>query len=205
MTNKPELSFDLASGTDEGVKTLVIVNLGKVTPIKQRLKMTTKPICPYCGNESKLVTGLDIYPKRPHLANFPYYQCSPCDAYVGCHKGTTEPLGRLADKELRRWKAIVHSGFDKIWRGFDGSKNDELQFDDPIEAIKTFPRMGRSRAYQYLAETMMIDRKDCHIGMFDLHQCKTAYTISQQGFEHEKIALADYMFSLHEAKKERNK
>lgn len=161
------------------------------------MQESKNPVCPYCNNPSKLVTGLDIYPKRADLADLSFYQCAPCDAYVGCHKGTIEPLGRLADKELRRWKTIAHSGFDKIWRGFKGNKHDEDYFDDAHDAIKTFPRMGRSCAYKYLAETMMIDPKDCHIGMFTVGQCKAVYAISQEGFSHEKIACWNQAMEVH--------
>lgn len=65
------------------------------------------PTCPYCQRPSLLVTGKTIYPHRPDLVAKRFWQCAPCDAYVGCHppagrngKGGqgdgTVPLGRRA-------------------------------------------------------------------------------------------------------------
>lgn len=118
------------------------------------------PICPYCNGESKLVSGLVIYPYRKDLSDLNFYQCAPCDAYVGCHKGTTQPLGRLADEELRKWKSIAHRVFDPMWRT---------------------GLMKRKEAYQALAREMGIEAKHCHIGMFDIDQCKQVYAICKTG------------------------
>ncbi len=35
---------------------------------------------------------------------------------VGCHPGTKNSLGRLANAELRKWKSIAHRVFDPLWR-----------------------------------------------------------------------------------------
>ena len=120
----------------------------------------SNPVCPYCNGDSKLVTGLVIYPTRVDLADLSFYQCAPCEAYVGCHKGTTQPLGRLADAELRQWKSIAHRVFDPIWRS---------------------GLMKRKEAYQALAREMGIEAKHCHIGMFDVDQCKAVYVIYKAG------------------------
>lgn len=118
------------------------------------------PICPYCNNQSKLVTGLSIYPHRSDLAELSFYQCAPCEAYVGCHKGTTQALGRLADKELRQWKSTAHKIFDPMWRS---------------------GLMKRKEAYKALALEMGIEPNDCHIGMFNVDQCKKVYAICKAG------------------------
>lgn len=76
----------------------------------------TAPVCPYCGATSVLVGGDVIYPYRRDLAEKQFYQCRACpDAYVGCHPGTTDPLGRLADKKLRLAKSHAHAVFDPLW------------------------------------------------------------------------------------------
>jgi len=108
------------------------------------------PICPYCGNFSRKVKGNEIYPHRKDLHKLTFYSCSSCDAYVGCHKGSSKPMGRLANKELRKAKGSAHRAFDQLWRLGD---------------------MKRKDAYKWLAETLGIDGKDCHIGMFDVETC----------------------------------
>ena len=107
-------------------------------------------VCPYCGSEvvckdSSLVYG-QSYGKIWICSNWP-----KCDAYVGCQKGTDKPLGRLANPALRYWKKQAHSKFDKLWQG---------------------GVMTRSRAYTWLSRTLNIPLDDCHIGMFDIDQCK---------------------------------
>lgn len=57
------------------------------------------PICPYCDNESELVDSEVVYGKSYGMM----FLCSPCDAYVGCHKDSpnNRPLGTLANRSLR--------------------------------------------------------------------------------------------------------
>lgn len=113
---------------------------------------TLKPVrCDYCGLPAELVDGATMYPSRPDLAGKSVYRCSPCGAWVGTHPGTTTPLGRLANAELRRWKANAHAVFDRLWR--PGT-------------------MTRSQAYAWLAQRLAIEPAACHIGMFDVDQCR---------------------------------
>ena len=112
--------------------------------------------CDYCGGEAKLVTGRAIYPHRPDLFAKHFYQCDPCGAYVGCHPGTTNALGRLANADLRAAKSSAHAAFDPLWR--EGS-------------------MTRKQAYAWLADQLGTQRTECHIGMFDLQTCQRVVEI----------------------------
>lgn len=98
-----------------------------------------------------LVSGNVVYPHRRDLGHRQFYLCKPCDAYVGVHVGTTKPLGRLANRELRLAKMAAHAAFDPLWRG-QGHKK-------------------RKEAYGWLADTLGIEREDCHIGRFDVPLC----------------------------------
>lgn len=109
------------------------------------------PVCPYCRQPAKLVFGDIIYPRRHDLHEKLFYQCVPCDAYVGCHPGTSQPLGRLANDELRRAKIAAHAAFDPLWRN---------------------GKMKRSDAYVLLAKKLNMSTNECHIGMFDVPDCK---------------------------------
>jgi len=120
--------------------------------------MLNELLCPYCGKAAKLVGGMDVYPHRPDLAEKKLYQCVPCDAYVGCHPGTTNPLGRLANAELRKAKMAAHAAFDPTWK--DGKKK-------------------RGSAYAWLSDRLRVDKKDCHIGMFDVETCRRVVEVCQ--------------------------
>lgn len=95
-------------------------------------------------------------PHRSDLDDKYFYLCSPCDAYVGCHPGSTRPLGRLANAELRAAKVAAHAAFDPLWSG---------------------GQISRNAAYKWLAEQLGIERRYCHIGSFDVKQCERVVEI----------------------------
>jgi hypothetical protein len=114
-----------------------------------------------------LVKGDWLHPHRPDLSRLNFYWCKDCDAYVGCHKGTEKPLGKLANKELRQWRMKAHNAFDPFWK---------------------HGNMDRSEAYLWLANELGIDVKKCHIGMFDIEQCKRTVKACKGGeLEHPKF------------------
>lgn len=108
-------------------------------------------LCPYCGKPAQLVGGNIIYPHREDLYEKKFWNCAPCQAYVGCHPGTETPLGRLANAELRRAKMAAHAAFDPLWK--EGG-------------------MSRKEAYAWLSQALNIPPDDCHMGMFDVNTCQ---------------------------------
>lgn len=69
-----------------------------------------------CSCALALVTGQRIYPHREDLHHLRFWECPSCGRYVGCHPGTTKPLGRPADEETRRARSAAHAAFDPLWR-----------------------------------------------------------------------------------------
>lgn len=114
--------------------------------------------CDYCGKPAELVDSSVIYGRS---YGHKMYLCRSCNAWVGCHKGTDKPLGRLANAELRRWKMAAHDAFDPLWKHGQ------------------FP--NRRAAYTWLAEQMQLPVHLTHIGMFDVDQCKEVIIIIQKG------------------------
>jgi hypothetical protein len=112
-------------------------------------------ICYYCGQPAEYVDSAAVYNGRS--LGMIYY-CRPCNAYVGVHKGTDQPLGRLANANLRFWKKKAHAAFDPLWQS---------------------GRMTRSRAYTWLSNRMGLPIQKTHIGMFDVAQCKQVVSIIQ--------------------------
>lgn len=123
---------------------------------------TMKPVCGYCRREAALVTGDVIHPGREDLQAEYFWRCAPSDAWVSCHPPAgpgggggvgdgTVPMGSLANAELRRWRSSAHALFDPIWQS---------------------GKLSRHQAYGWLAKTLRIPREQCHIGMFNLEQCK---------------------------------
>jgi len=115
---------------------------------------TPAPPCTYCGRDTEPVTGKKVYPHIQHEDLWPgkYWLCEYCNAYVGCHADSDIPLGTPANGELRRARTKAHKQFDKLWRGANKSP--------------------RKQIYESLAHHLGIPTEKCHIGMFDLKQCK---------------------------------
>jgi hypothetical protein len=124
-----------------------------------------QPTCPYCSSPAVLVDGRALYPHRDDLAIRRFWRCAPCRAHVGCHRegarvftgktyvisDGTVPYGRLANAELRRVKHEAHEAFDALWRS---------------------GQLTRTMAYSWLSDKLGIPFEQCHIGMFDVDQCK---------------------------------
>lgn len=116
--------------------------------------------CNYCGEPAKMISGKQLYYGKgyPHLDKLMYWQCVPCNAHVGTHKNTSKPMGRLANPALRKAKSAAHNAFDPLWQ--DGE-------------------MSRTEAYGWLAHAMAIERKNCHIGYFNLDECLQVLIVCQ--------------------------
>ena len=120
------------------------------------MNIMTTPICQHCENHSVLTDGSVIYPHRPDLGHKLFYHCAPCGAFVGCHPGTTTPLGSLANAPLRAIRQQAHQAFDPIWKSGE---------------------MPRSQAYHWLAKELGLGNNDCHIGMFTEPTCRRVIEI----------------------------
>lgn len=112
--------------------------------------------CDYCGRRAEFVDSSIVYGRSYGMIYL--CRCKPGYAFVGVHKGTDRPLGRLADAGLREWKKRAHAAFDPIWK--------EGRF-----------RGRRNAAYAWLSEQMNLPVEKTHIGMFDEKQCEQVVQI----------------------------
>lgn len=110
-------------------------------------------ICPYCKNPASYGANENFYGKRWGRSYMCYY-CKPCGAYVGCHNNTTQPLGTMANQELRDWRKKVHVLLDPIWKS---------------------GRMKRQDVYAWLSKELGI--KTYHTGETDIDMCKKVIKI----------------------------
>ena len=142
---------------------------------KNRKPPTYKDPCAYCGSKVELrMTSKHVYGGRDFG---PVWTCSnypTCDAYVGVHKSSNQPLGRVANKELRKWKKDAHALFDPLWR-----------LKQRREGLSK--KKARDAAYTWLAEQLGIEKDDCHIGMFDVDMCKRVVDVCRPHLQRLKI------------------
>ena len=134
--------------------------------------------CDYCNQLAQLVKGDVIYPHRPDLYALNFWYCEPCGAYVGCHKYNEkqgrdgfQPLGRLANAELRAAKTKAHTLFDPLW------KNKHFK--------------SRRKAYAWLANNMQLPIEKTHIGMFTVAQCDQVIEICKKYKQSERFKNED--------------
>ena len=116
--------------------------------------MKKPEICRYCGGVIRLVPASSVYGAsvyRLGLEKESIYQCQNCNARVGCHKGTTKPLGNVANEALRLKRIETHHVFDAFWKA---------------------RHMTRSNAYKWLSQQMRLPAKATHIGGFEMDQCQ---------------------------------
>lgn len=127
--------------------------------------------CPYCQRLAVLLgDSRGLYNGRDYG---PVYICYPCEAWVGVHKGTTKPLGRLANAELRALKRQVHTVLDPLWVKY-WQAYPEVPEHVRSDAMR---RAQRGRVYLWLAAQMGLTRDECHVGLFNVAQCERALAI----------------------------
>lgn len=118
--------------------------------------------CPYCGANVVLRDASYVYHKAKSKEYGNVWVCKNyprCNAYVGCHKGTDIPLGRLANERLRTLKTEAHRQFDPIWKS---------------------GLMSRKDAYKWLSDMLDIPLTECHMGMFDIKMCQRVIHLCRQ-------------------------
>ena len=123
-------------------------------------------MCPYCNRPTQYVNSKIVYGKKSNYGMI--YYCKPCKAWVGVHPGTDIALGRLADSKLRKAKIAAHKAFDQIART------------NLINKVwpKYIPKLNnRRKAYMWLAKQMNMTDEECHIGRFNILECKRVITI----------------------------
>lgn len=120
-------------------------------------------ICRYCGGMIRLVPASNIYgeavAKRLGLEKERIYQCQNCNARVGCHRGTSRPLGNVANETLRLKRMETHRVFDGFWKRRG---------------------MTRSQGYRWLATELGLPKSLTHIGGFEMEQCQKVIDLCEK-------------------------
>ena len=68
--------------------------------------------CRYCNGNVSIKDSSILYKQSYGLIHI----CDSCEAFVGCHKGTSNPLGTLANAELRELRKQAHAVFYSLWK-----------------------------------------------------------------------------------------
>jgi len=97
------------------------------------------------------------------------YICSrypACDSYVGVHKKNLEPLGTLANKEMRLKRIEAHRIFNRLWES---------------------GLMKKWEAYSWLAATLCLNRQQAHIALFSVYMCNEVIAECKRALKNNNI------------------
>lgn len=80
-----------------------------------------KIYCCECKNniDARLTDGREVYPHRSDLFSLPFWKCDSCKNFVGCHhksKTRTKPLGCIPNQEIKKYRVLIHSVIDPLWK-----------------------------------------------------------------------------------------
>jgi len=142
-----------------------LIPLEVIEPDKKKRTHFVDQLCPYDGARVELVPSTKIYGAgRDYGWMYACVNWPKCDSYVGCHRGTKRPLGRLSNKELREAKNAAHAVFDALWKR-------------KVDREGCSAKTARTSGYAWLADVLQIEPKKCHIGMFDLETCRRVVAV----------------------------
>ena len=135
----------------------IVADYKVINEEKRKRKILYGRLCPYCGKAAVLMSSKTFYGEHSDFGWV--WGCTPCGAWVGVHKGTSKAFGRLANAELREYKKEAHKYFDWLWE-----RKMKLQ--------NVTKNKARNAGYDWIAKELNIERRYCHIGMFDVDDCK---------------------------------
>lgn len=120
--------------------------------------------CPFCDSPAEWVSHSEIYGRIYNQAAHMIWLCRQCDAYVGCHNNTKQPLGQMANAHMRKARKLTKELFIKV------CLNGQWKCDKHL----------KESAYCWLARELDITRHECHFGDFTVERCREAYRILQK-------------------------
>lgn len=157
--NRISINIPNEEGVVNAVDDDINYSLAQIAPASQQLT------CPYCGSKAQYSKTSHFVYRRDYGPVY-FCTCKPEGVYVGCHKGTSNPLGTLADESLRTLRKKVHAAFDPYWLWEqEGKKRREM----------------RSTMYANLAEAMKISKSECHVSHFDNARAEYALQVISSG------------------------
>lgn len=130
--------------------------------------------CPYCGAPVIYRSADGIY--RNNSKGTMLYVCSrypQCGAYVRVHAGTKQPVGSMANRELRALRKTAHFYFDQLyWRGL----------------------MTKQEAYQWLANLVGAPISQAHIGYLREYYCTQVIEESKKYLVNSGVDPEQHLF-----------
>ncbi len=110
-------------------------------------------ICPYCNAPAVLRPAQYVHGNSPIAAGKHLYVCSnwpKCDAYVSAHNNNKQPMGILANGDLRHKRILAHRALNQY---------------------RKLMHMEKKEAYLWLQAKLGKTREQVHIACFTEEMC----------------------------------
>ena len=121
----------------------------------------TNIYCPYCGAKATLHSASYVYGETAKTNDL-LYVCDrypKCNAYVGAHRKSKQPMGTLANGDLRNKRIQAHRAFDWIWKS---------------------GLMTKWQAYKWMQSKLGLSDKQAHIAKFSEYMCDRLIVICNE-------------------------
>lgn len=125
--------------------------------------------CPYCGTQAVLRPASAVHGINARPGEYLYVcQRYPvCDSYVGAHRKSLLPMGRLANGDLRNKRIKAHKAFDRLWKcGI----------------------MEKWQAYRWMQAKFSLSSEQAHIAKFSDYMCDQLILACEQALENNRLA-----------------
>lgn len=107
--------------------------------------------CPYCNAPAVLQRTDQVYGVECDTMLYVCKNYPACDTYIRTIPGTMQPLGTMANAELRQLRRETHEVFDQLY----------------LRHLMT-----KDAAYDWMAFWLSCQRSNAHIAMLDTFACK---------------------------------
>lgn len=121
--------------------------------------------CPYCGSKAVYRPASMVYGKLTKDRDAHLYVCSrwpACDSYVNAHKKSRQPMGTLANGNLRHQRIMAHKA---------------------LSDLQKYRGMDTWAAYLWLQMNLNLSPEQTHIGMFSEEMCGRVISICRKALE----------------------
>lgn len=124
--------------------------------------------CPYCGAKATLHPSRYVYGDTAKTNGFVYVcdRYPRCDAYVSAHRKSRQPMGTLADRDLRNKRIQAHKAFDRMWKS---------------------GHMKKWQAYKWMQGVLDLDERQAHIAMFSEYMCDQLISVCNRAYSNMKM------------------
>lgn len=125
--------------------------------------------CPYCGANASLRPVSAVYGDKALKEGYVYVcdRYPVCNAYVAAHQKTLEPMGTLANGDLRNKRIKAHKAFDWLWKS---------------------GLMTKWQAYKWMQGKMGLSPDQAHIAKFGEYRCDQLIAVCREMQKHQKNA-----------------